>query len=182
MSNADVTKDYLLIGKVTSAFGIKGWVKVYSYTEIHQDIGQYTPWYFSSSEQSPENLQEVTPLDVKPQGKILAARLKGCDDRNQAELFHGLWIWGRKEQLPKLDDDAFYWSDLIGLTVINLQKENLGKVYQVMETGANDVLQVNPTLESLDNQKRLIPYTWQQAIISVDIEQQEIIVDWDADF
>ncbi len=174
--------NYLLIGKITSAFGIKGWIKVYSYTDPHQNIGHYCPWYVGHSSEQSINLKPVDCLSVKSQGKSLIAQLKDCNDRNSAESYRGLWIWAQVKQMPSLADHEFYWRDLIGLSVINRENQCLGIVHQLMETGANDVLQVNPSNNSIDNQQRLIPYVPGHYIDRVDLANKRLFVCWESDF
>ena len=87
-----------------------------------------------------------------------------------------------KAALPDLDENEFYWFQLEGLQVINLQDETLGTVHHLIETGANDVLVVKPTDQSLDDQERLIPWIRGQVIKQVDIAGGIVLVDWEKDY
>jgi 16S rRNA processing protein RimM len=118
------------------------------------------------------------------------AKLEHCNDRDQAQAYIGSEIAIEASQLEQLrNKDEFYWRDLIGLRVINQQKIELGVVKSLMETGANDVLVVVSEKEVAEKEgaeketrERLIPWTMQQAIIAVDLQQGVIEVDWDPDF
>ena len=127
-------------------------------------------------------------MDVKAgkrHAKTVVAKLEHCNDRDQAQAFIGSEIAIELDQLEELSDsNEFYWHDLIGLRVINLQGMELGVVKKMMETGANDVLVVVSETEGTEKEtiERLIPWTMHMAIIAVDLEQGIIEVDWDTDF
>jgi len=86
-----------------------------------------------------------------------------------------------RSQLPSLKDGEFYWYQLQGLKVIDLQGQLLGQIDHLLETGANDVMVVRPCAGSLDDRERLLPYTG-QCVQSIDLQAAEMRVDWDADF
>lgn len=170
---------FIVVGKLTSAYGIKGWLKAYSYTEPKENLFSYSPWFIGDN---PKSLTEVTVKNHKDQGKLFQVQLKECIDRNQAEALSGQLIYVPAEQLAELEEGDYYWRDLEGLTVINQQKECLGKVNYLIETGSNDVMVIKSTRESIDKRERMIPYIPEQFIISVDLEQKVITVDWDSEF
>lgn len=166
---------FVVVGKIASAYGIKGWVHVYSYTDPVSNILQYKPWYL----QSRDNKQSWQPVEVaagRPHGKQIVVQLEGCIDRNQAELLRGLEIAIKREQLPATSEDEVYWFDLEGLKVVNLEGVELGIVDSVMETGANDVLVVK------NDRERLIPFVMEEFIRDIDLETGIVTVDWDKDF
>ncbi|GAA4364212.1 ribosome maturation factor RimM [Kangiella marina] len=164
----------LIVGKLNGAYGIKGWVKVYSHTSPKENILNYKPWYLKLN----GRWQEVAILNGREQGKTLVAQLEGCDDRSQAESYHGIEIAIEKSQLPELNDGEFYWRDLIGLSVVNQAGEQLGQVKKLMETGANDVLVV----KSSKGDELLIPYVPDYSVIDVDLKTAQITVDWESDY
>lgn len=111
--------------------------------------------------------------------------LKGVSDRTGAESLVGANIWIAKSQLPKADVDEYYWSDLKGLTVLGLDEEeqevNLGKIHELFETGANDVMVVHATPDSIDSEERMIP--WHKDVVQrVDLEAGRIYVNWGVDY
>ncbi len=157
----------VVIGTISGLYGVKGWVKIYSYTDPRENILQYTPWFI--------NGQAIELEAGKPQGKGIIAKLVGIDDRNQAMALLQTDICIPK--LPVLPKDEFYWSDLIGLRVINEENIDFGCISQLFETGANDVIVVkNQEVE------RLIPFVWKEVIERIDLEKREMRVRWDADF
>lgn len=106
----------------------------------------------------------------------MIALLEGVDDRNEAETWIGSDIYIPQDQLATLGDDEFYWTDLIGLNVINTDGVEFGRIDKMLETGANDVLVVK------GEQERLIPFVMHQVVVKVDLDGQQMVVDWDADF
>jgi len=164
--------DFVIVGKITSSYGIRGWVKVHSFTEPQTNIFDYAPWYLKQDGQ----WREYTLSEGRTHGKGVVAHLKNVDDRNQADLLRGIEIAVRREQLPEAEDGEYYWLDLIGCQVQNLDGEDLGRVEEMMETGANDVLVVKGERE------RLIPYVIDEVVKEVDLGQKLIRVDWPADF
>ncbi|TCV86950.1 MULTISPECIES: ribosome maturation factor RimM [Methylomonas] len=161
------------VGQVSGVFGVKGWVKVYSFTDPRENILQYSPWILRKNSQ----IQEVKLLGGRRQGSLVVAELQGITDRDLAAELMGADILIRKQQLPKASDGEYYWADLIGLEVHNREGCKLGKVDHLLETGANDVLVV------VDGElERLIPFLQQSTILKINLDDGLIIVDWDPDF
>lgn len=171
MSRPDET---LVVGRVVGVFGVRGWVKIESYTDPRENIANYGPWRIRRGA-GEERL--LTPEAVQPRGKGLVARLAGVDSREQAEALLYGEIRIRREQLPELPPGEYYWRDLIGLAVVNRHGEVLGRVETLLETGANDVLVVRE-----GEREMLIPYLPDRVIDSVDLESGRIHVDWSADW
>ncbi|MCW8956272.1 MAG: ribosome maturation factor RimM [Gammaproteobacteria bacterium] len=169
---ANSTDELLELGKISGVFGVKGWVKVHSYTDPREGIVEYGSWLIKHK----GAWQQVELEAGQRQGKTVIAKLKGVDDRDQAMLYMGAKIAIRPDQLADLQDDEYYWHDLEGMRVINEQGIELGTVNHMMETGANDVMVVEGERE------RLIPFTQGHAVIKVDLSTRVIRVDWDADF
>jgi 16S rRNA processing protein RimM len=165
--------DFLNVGQVSGVFGVKGWVKVYSFTDPRENILQYSPWFLQKNNQ----LREIKLLAGRRQGSLVVAELERVGDRDLAAELIGADILIRKQQLPKARDGEYYWADLIGLEVRNQEGCKLGKVDHLLETGANDVLVV------VDGElERLIPFLQKSTILKIDLDDGLIIVDWDPDF
>lgn len=162
----------ITLGKVNGVFGVKGWVKVYSYTADQNDILNYNPWFLRQDGQ----WREIKVLDGKPQGKGLVASLEGLTDRDMALSMNGLLIGVPRENLPALSDDEFYWSDLAGLQVATVNGLNLGKISHLFETGSNDVMVVK------GDRERWLPWIMGDVVKSVDLQNRLVKVDWDPDF
>lgn len=165
--------DFLNVGQVSGVFGVKGWVKVYSFTEPRENILRYSPWFLQKNNQ----IHEFKLLTGRRQGGLVVAELKDVTDRDSAAALMGSEILIRREQLPKAGADEYYWADLIGLDVQNQDGCKLGKVDHLLETGANDVLVV------VDGEvERLIPFLQQTTVLKIDLDEKLMIVDWDPDF
>lgn len=162
----------LHVGRINGLYGVRGWVKVYSYTDPLDNLLAYTPWQLWRQ----GAWQTVNVVDGRSHGKGIVALIEGYADRDSAALLLGSDIAIYREQLPAPTADEYYWSDLIGLTVINQAQQNLGTVISLLETGAHDVLVVKGERE------RLIPFVLEQFVLAVDIAAGSISVDWDADF
>lgn len=175
--------ELVIVGRITSAYGVKGWLKVYSETEPMQGILQYQPWLLKLNEM---DWVPTRVLAGRPHAKGLIVQLQGCDDRNAAEGYRGALIAVNKASLPTLTPGDYYWHQLEGLRVMTDGADSaqllLGRVDHLLETGANDVLVVRACAGSIDQRERLIPYLVGSVVSSVDVEQGEIQVDWDPEF
>jgi len=171
----DTDKDIIILGHLAGAYGVKGWVRVYSETSPIDNILRYSPWYLESRQDSGQ-WHSVKLIAGRRQGKGIVAQIQGCDDRDRAAEMRGIRIAVHAEQLPDLGSDEYYWRDLIGLEVVNQQGIRLGRVDSLMETGSNDVLVVE------GDRERLIPYLPGSVVIEVDTDQKRLLVDWDEDF
>ena len=163
----------VIMGRIAAAYGIKGWVKIQPYTEYLDSLLDYKSWWIGQ-EGGPWHEAEVKLCEAH--NKILAAELPNCPDRNAAEKLKGLLIAIPRSSLPQQGSDEFYWSDLIGLAVVNAENVQLGTVANLLETGANQVLSVKS-----DNGEILIPFV-ASAIKNVDLTNRIIQVDWSADY
>lgn len=167
-----------IMGKVTSVYGVKGWVKVFSYTQPKENLLKYKTW---SLRKNGRDLV-VKVLSCKVHGNGLVAQIEGYGDRDQAKTLTDSFITISVDELPALEGDDYYWHQLEGLTVVTVAGDLLGTVHHLMETGSNDVLVVRKCSGSLDSKERLIPYLPDQVVTSVDLGKQEITVDWDPEF
>jgi 16S rRNA processing protein RimM len=165
--------DYLNAGQISGVFGVKGWVKVFSFTHPRENILQYSPWLLQKNNQ----ISEIKVIGGQRHGNTVVAELDGIADRDAAAALMGYEVLIRRQQLPKPKPGEYYWADLVGLDVATESGVKLGKVDHLLETGANDVLVV------IDGEtERLIPFLQEQTILKIDLECGEMIVDWDPDF
>jgi len=174
--------DHVLVARIGAVYGVKGWVKLISFTDPPKNILGYQKFVTLQHDGQGEKLMSLTLNQSKAQGKDIVAHISGCDDREQARIYTGSSLYLPKSSLPELDATEFYWYQLQGLRVINQQGEDLGKVSYLLETGANDVLVVQGDAKSIDEEERLIPYLREQVIAQVDLEQGLIRVNWEKDF
>jgi 16S rRNA processing protein RimM len=164
-------KSTVLVGAISGAFGIKGWLKVISFTDPPENIFDYLPWQLHNA---PDGLfsREVHMLQGKLHGKGLVVQLEGLTDRDAAELLRGLEIRVRREQMPNPDGDHFYWSDLEGLQVVDTAGNSLGQVDQMLDTNSADVMVIT------GNVRQLIPFIYGETVLEVDLDAGLIRVDW----
>lgn len=163
---------FILIGKVGAATGLLGELKIISFTESPEDIFEYDQWYIKKN-----NTWLAVTLDKSAKrGKYLVAKWLDCSDRNSAQQWTNCDIAIKRSQLPTLDQGQFYWVDLEEAIVKTMTGQELGRVKEVMETGANPVLIVE------GKERILIPYVKEKIVKEVNIELGEIIVDWDISF
>lgn len=168
MKKAETT--YITVGKLGSTYGVRGWLKVSAYTEPTTNILDYSPWYLSGAK---DDWAIVDVEEGRVHGNGIIVKLVAVNTPEQARLLTGKTIAVLRSQLPSLNANEYYWSDLVGLTVINKNGAILGKVIYLMATGANDVLVVKGDKEIA------IPYIFDDVILSIDLTKQEIHVDWE---
>lgn len=159
------------MGRVAGPFGVQGWIKIQPYTEEVGGLKDFAVWWLGSE----AGWREYPVLEASVHGKTLIARLAGCDDRDAAAALKGCEVAVPREELPATDRDEYYWSDLIGLSVVNTQDQQLGTVSDLLTTGAHDVLVVQ------GDRERLIPFI-AQVVLEVDLAASRVRVDWGADY
>ena len=159
------------MGRITGLFGVRGWVKVYSYTQPREAVLNYDRWLLGRK----DGWQEATVAEGQRHGKTIIARLDGYVDRDQAAGLVGADIGVPREAMPETESDQYYWSDLEGLRVLHRDGTELGRVAYMLETGANDVMVVQ------GEQERLIPFVLDKVVLGVDLDKGEIEVDWEWD-
>lgn len=154
-------------------FGVRGWIKVNSYLDPKASILEVKSWLVLKD----DILQEITLAETRQHADNIIVKLPGYDSPEAVSKLTNTKIVTWRKDMPKLSQDEYYWSELIGLKVINLENIELGTVQDLMSTapGANDVLIVEGT------RKRLIPYT-SNVIKQVDQVNKIISVDWDHAF
>lgn len=165
-------QDKIVLGKIASPFGVRGWTKVISYTEPTEGLLDYGVWVVNQNGRQ----KRLTVDSGKSHGKFLVVKFKDIDDRDDVAKLTNATVEVSRAELPDTQDGSFYWADLIGLSVSTVQGVSLGKVEKMMETGANDVLVVRGERE------RLIPWIMDEVIVEVALESGQLTVDWDPDF
>jgi len=160
----------VVVGRFGAPYGVKGWLNVTSYTDPLENLVAYRPWFVERR----GNWSEVTISGTRPHRGGFVAQIAGVDDRNAAQAFAGQAIGVPESALPAAGEDEFYWKDLIGLCVVDQSGEVLGEVFELMETGANDVIVVRTGGGDL-----LIPFV-RHVVMDVDLQAKRIVVDWQA--
>ncbi len=160
------------MARVAAPFGIKGWLKLQTFTEYADSLDQFDTWFLSSS----TGWQEVKVEDFAVNVKAVVAKLEGIDDRTAAEKIGKRDIAVPRSWLDQPEDDEYYWIDLIGAEVVNEAGEQLGKIETLMETGANDVIVVKSGSTEI-----LIPFV-SEYLVNVDREKKVVTVRWEREW
>jgi 16S rRNA processing protein RimM len=167
-------KHWVLVGSVGRPYGVKGWVKINSYTDPLDNIILYQPWYVASlTDKAPYALKT---LHHRIQAQQLVVQFENCQTPESARLLTNHKIYVERKQFSPLGAQEYYWTDLEGLQVYTCENKYLGVVDSLFATGSNDVLVVE------GEKRRLIPFLLEQTIKSIDLTEQRIVVDWDPDF
>lgn len=177
MSSIPDISTLMKIGQLKKPYGIKGWLWVFSDTDERADIFEIEPWWMKTA----TGLRPLTVKAWREQGTGIVAQFEQVPDRNVAETMNGVTIWVAKEALPEPNEDEYYWSDLVGMKVINEDDEYLGDITEMFETGAHDIMRVAATSDSLDGEERLIPWH-KQTVADVDMVAKTVHVLWQSDY
>ena len=192
------------MGRIIAPYGVFGWLKIVPDTEAFDGLFDYDNWWLGKG----DDWREMVVETAKVHNDVIVVKLKGIDDRDAALACKGKQIAVPRVQLPEAEENEYYWSDLIGLRVKNLQDIDFGLIVDVFETGANDVIVVKPDMVKPDAiepvvnetvvgdktqaskakvdvkeklQERLLPFT-AAVVLEVDTKAKTMLVDWDADF
>lgn len=165
--------ELVLLGRVHGAFGIRGELKLESFTEPATAIFRYQPWLLRDAQ---GRERELVGARGREAAKGLVATFPDVDDRDTAEALRGTELYAPRSALPPPRPGEYYWVDLEGLRVVNLEGADFGTVSHLFSTGANDVLVAR------GDRERMIPFLEPDYIRSVDFDAGVITVDWDADF
>lgn len=165
-------QDRVVLGRITGAFGIRGWLKVASFTDPPEQILDYPLW---RTDLPGGGNRELRPAEGRRQGKGLAVRIEGIEDRNGAEALGKPELWVERRELPALASGEFYRADLIGFEVVNLAGQALGRVDHFHDLPASTVMVVS------GERDRWVPIGGKQ-LFRVDAGQRRITVDWDPEF
>jgi 16S rRNA processing protein RimM len=176
MTSDALPADLVVVGHVTGAFGIDGWIRIKPYSSDAGALLHARRWWLQTP---PDPLgREVERLKVREQGGDVVVSLMGVVSRNQAEALQGSVVSIPRQHFPALEDNEFYWIDLIGIPVFNVREEPLGEVLGLIDNGAHPILKVGvPDAGS----ELLIPFV-EHYVHSVDQQQRRIVVDWESDY
>lgn len=171
-----IPDDLVLVGHVTGAYGIHGWVRIKPYSADADALLSAKTWWLDKPE-----LHDVDVMQAKDHSGDTVARLTGVADRDAAEALKGATVQVSRRHFPPLSDGEYYWVDLIGLAVENLEGESLGRVADMMDNGAHPILRVAPDVDGKPAPEKLIPFV-EQFVKTVDQAGGKITVDWGLDY
>jgi 16S rRNA processing protein RimM len=186
----------VVMGRIVAPYGVFGWLKLVPDTEAFDGLFDYDNWWLGKG----DDWREMVVETAKIHNDVIVVKLKGIDDRDAALACKGKQIAVPRAQLPEAAENEYYWSDLIGVRVKNMQHVDFGLITDVFATGANDVLVVEsdfpqtstPVVANLaiasekDASKtkpveRLLPFT-ADVVLEVDVKAKTMLVDWSEDF
>ncbi len=170
----------IVVAQFRGPHGVRGWLKVTSYTDPKENLLGYRPWWIATA----QGHGQIEVAQVRAHGEQFVAKIAGIDDRDQAAALSGKEILIERRLLPPLSEsddsqgDEFYWQDLIGMMVVTHDgPEEVGEVIDLLQTGANDVLVVRPTDQPPKGDEILIPFV-RSVVQLVDTKKKIIQVDW----
>ena len=160
----------VVLGKVGAPFGVRGWVKVFSYTDPPQGIASYPQWEVVRGTE----IRRMTVLESKRAGQAIAVRLEGVETREAAQMLTGAEVRVDRSELPAPEPGEYYWHDLVGLAAFNREGQSLGRATEVME------LPAHPVLVLQGERERLVPLV-PDRLVAVDLEAGKVTLNWHAD-
>jgi 16S rRNA processing protein RimM len=167
----------VVLGRITSPFGIKGWLKIHPFGDDPLSWGELPHWWLAPEPETPDGQWVQYSLrGCQAHGKGLIAGFEGIADRSAAEAFSGWYIAVPRESLPRTEENEYYWGDLVGMAVCDEAGEPLGEVTGLLSTGVHDVLQVQD-----GDRERLIPFV-AAYVLDVDLEARSIRTAWQKDW
>ena len=173
---------YIPIGKIGRPFGLKGWLKFWSWSDPPGNFLNYSKFWLSGS--SDGEPIAVRQFEANKLGNGFIVRIDDCQDCDLARSYVGLEVVIKAGELKQLSQDQYYWHQLEGLKVWtgNSDAGNghllLGTVDCLFDNGAQDVMVIKPCADSIDGRKRMIPWVLDRVVLEVDSERAEILVDW----
>lgn len=168
-TDADAEEALIVVGRITGVYGVRGWVRLASFTDPVDNLLAYRPWLIEVR----GSRRELKIDEVRPHGKGYVAHIDGCDDRDEAARFAGRDLCVPAHRLPQAEENEYYWFELEGLKVVTTAGVELGRVDQLFATGANDVMVVRD-----GRRERLLPFI-ADVVVDVDRGRRLIQVDWD---
>ena len=161
-----ITDRWVTLGRITGVHGVRGWVRVQSFTRPAENIFSYGPWLIRGV--------ELPRLEHKASGRGFIVQLRGIEDREIAEELVGEEVQIERSALPEPGEGEYYWADLLGMQVVTTEETILGQVDRLLETGAQDVLVVKA-----GSREHLLPFVQGPIVKKVDIPARRIEVDWE---
>lgn len=176
-------EDAVEVGRIADAWGIKGWFKVVAFSADPQALLTAKQWFLQPPEKGGKPFVGTLSLPVKQtrihSGTIVSHSL-AVVDRNAAEALRGARVFVAREHFPEIEDNEYYWVDLLGLRVINREGIDLGQVKELLATGPQTVLVLSYE-EMGKERERMIPFV-DAYIDNVDKVRSIIIADWQPDY
>lgn len=171
-----MAKKKVWVGTIGKPYGVKGWVKINSYTEPVRNILDYRPWYLEAPSKPSSHHMLIEIVDSRIHDQQIVALLTNCTTPESAAFYTNYKIYVEREKFFPLAKGEYYWADLEGLKVYTCENTYLGIISAIFATGANDVLVIT------DKKRHLVPFLLDQTIKSIDLENRTMIIEWDTEF
>ena len=192
LTGTPLPDDAIEVGRVLDAWGVKGWLKVLPHSSDPAALFESKAWFLQAPEArfrpgfvAFSGTVCVAIDEAKTHSGSVVVKLAGIDDRTAAEALRGARIFLPRSSFPAAEKDEYYWVDLIGLTVVNREGVDLGRVRDLMATGPHSVLCVEFSVPADDGteklDERMIPFV-AAYVDSVDLPGKRIVVDWQPDY
>ena len=166
----------VVLGRLFTPYGIKGWLHLRPFGDDPASWRHMAQWWLAPEDSDKAQWNAAKLNSLRQHGGGWVVKLEGVDSREAAEALTGWYFAAPRAELPATGDGEYYWGDLIGLQVINLQGEELGVIESLVETGANDVMKLRD-----GDKEHLLPFV-EQVVIKVDLAGGCMTVDWQADW
>ena len=168
---------FIILGKIVGAYGVQGWVRIHPFADDPASWGRMKAWKLGLENAPQSDWKDVAVKGFRAHSDTLVAQLEGVSDRSSAEALKGSLVGALREALPPTAENEYYWADLIGLDVVNTHDQRLGKVGNLIESAASDVLVVVAD----DGAEQLLPFV-SAVVLDVDVAARRIRVEWEADW
>lgn len=169
----------IVLGRIVGPYGLDGWVRLHPFGDDVESLAGMSRWWLGVDDCG-DVWQAHVPEKLKPHGSGWIVKFAGIDERNAAEAIDGLYVAAPRSALPETAANEYYWADLIGLEVMNVRGESLGRVAEMLSGAANDVLCVEADVDGKPR-RRLLPFV-AQVVKDVDRAGAKIRVDWESDW
>lgn len=166
----------VVLGRLFAPYGVKGWLHLHPFGDDPASWKRMAQWWLAKDDGAKAQWSPAKLSGLRQHGGGWVAKLEGVDSRDAAEALDGWYFAAPREELPATEGGEYYWADLIGLSVVNVQGQALGVIESLIETGANDVLKLRD-----GEQERLLPFV-EQVVKNVDVAAGRMTVDWEADW
>jgi 16S rRNA processing protein RimM len=184
-------EDAVEVGRIVDAWGVKGWIKIQPFASDPQALFSSRRWHLKPAESAgpkrPAAARAIPALikiaQVRHHGDVVVAQAHDVADRAAAEALKGARVFVSRASFPTADPDEYYWVDLIGLSVVNLQGDALGTVAGLLDTGPHSVLRIAPAGAEPGDEaaERLVPFV-AAYVVDVQLPERRIVVDWGLDY
>lgn len=170
----------IVLGRIAAPYGVKGWLRLHPFGDEPERWREIGHWWLGRDDSDFSGWLSWPVQALRQQGGGWVAKLVGVEDRNAAERLVGHFVGAPRDALPATGRNEYYWADLVGLTVVNEKQEMLGRVTELIESGAHAVVVVQEG-EGEAAKRRLLPFVG-QVVKEVDVPAGEMRVDWQKDW